>query len=46
MVVELAREKPEASEAYPADLERQKEIFEVESDEEDDGSDEPVSSRD
>ena len=46
MVAELAREKPEASEAYPADLERQKEIFEVESDEEDDDSDEPISSRD
>ena len=46
MVPELAREKPEVSEAYPAHLERQKEIFEVESDEEDDDSDEPISSRD
>ena len=46
MVAELAQEKPEVSEAPPADLERQKEIFEVESDEEDDDSDEPVSSRD
>ena len=39
-------ENPEASEVLPADLERQREIFEVESDEEDYDSDEALTSRD
>ena len=43
MIAELEKEKPEAVEAPPADLERQKELMGVDSEEEDDDSDDPTS---
>ena len=42
MILELEREKPEAAEAPPADLERQRELFNVDSDDEDDDSDDAI----